>query len=450
MTQHPLDRPSAGSLHRILIVRIAAVTACICVALAVLVYMTERSRFDQALIDSTLHTVANLRGLLIDQLDTPHLGDHAKIRETLEKFSAYAPRGTNGRYVFARIMDTGYATVAQKLDPTYQHQAAVDRYLAEHRHRFTAGEQEVWRRLVTIAGKPHVHVATALADSRGTVVAYAEGVYAVSDEAVAGIRRRIARAIFLSVAVALAIVALLYPVILRLLRRVATLSVHLLQANLTTIQALGNAIAKRDSDTDLHNYRVTIYSVRLAEALGLKEPSIRSLIKGAFLHDVGKIGIGDEILHKPARLTEEEFREMKRHVQHGRDIVSNSVWLQDALDVVGGHHEKYDGTGYDNRRKSGDIPILARLFAIIDVFDALTSERPYKKPLAIEHTLELLEEGRGTQFDPEILDAFYRIAGGLYDQFAATDRETLRKALDAISLRYFSGDIGVMLESESR
>jgi len=450
MAQHPLDRPSAGSLHRILIVRIAAVTAGICMVLAVLVYMNERSRFDQALIESTLHTVANLRGLLIDQLDTPHLGDHAKIRETLEIFSAYTPRGTNGKYVFARIMDTGYTTVAQKLDPAYEHQPAVDRYLAEHRHRFAAGEQDVWRRLVTVAGTPHVHVATALADSRGTVVAYAEGVYAVSDEVVTGIRRRIARTVFLSVAVVLAIVSLLYPVILRLLRRVATLSVHLLQANLTTIQALGNAIAKRDSDTDLHNYRVTIYSVRLAEALGLKEHAIRSLIKGAFLHDVGKIGIGDEILHKPARLTEEEFREMKRHVQHGRDIVSNSVWLQDALDVVGGHHEKYDGTGYDNRRKSADIPILARLFAIVDVFDALTSERPYKKPLGLERTLELLEEGRGSQFDPEILDAFNGIASGLYDQFAATDRETLRQALDAIALRYFSGDIGAMLESESR
>jgi len=309
--------------------------------LAVLVYMIERARFDQALVDSTLHTVANLRGVLVDQLDAPHLGDHSKIRETIGKFSAYVPRGANGRYVFVRIMDTGYSTVAQELDLSYAHQPAVDRYLAAHRHRFAAGGQEVWRKLVTIDGKPHIHVAMPLADSRGTVVAYAEGVYAVSDEAVAAIRRRIARAILLSVAVVLAIVSLLYPVILLLLRRVATLSVHLLQANLTTIQALGSAIAKRDSDTDLHNYRVTIYSVHLAEALGLKEASIRSLIKGAFLHDVGKIGIGDEILHKPARLTEEEFLEMKRHVQHGRDIVSNSVWLQDALDVVGGHHEKF-------------------------------------------------------------------------------------------------------------
>lgn len=449
MAQHPLDRPSSGSLHRVLIGRIAAVTAGICVALAVLVYMTEHSRFDQALVDSTLHSVANLRGLLIDQLDAPRLGDHAKIRETLDRFSAYAPRGTNGRYVFVRIMDTGYTTVAGKLDPAYGHQPAVDRYLAEHRHRFAAGEPQVWRKLVTIDDRPHVHVAMALADSRGAVVAFAEGVYAVSDEAVAGTRWRIARAASLAVIVVLAIVALLYPVILRLLRRVATLSVHLLQANLTTIQALGNAIAKRDSDTDLHNYRVTIYAVRLAEALGLKEPAIRSLIKGAFLHDVGKIGIGDEILHKPARLTEEEFREMKRHVQHGRDIVSSSVWLQDALDVVGGHHEKYDGTGYDNGAKSADIPILARLFSIIDVFDALTSERPYKKPLAFERTLELLEEGRGSQFDPEILDAFRGIARGLYDQFAATDRETLRQALDAIALRYFSGDIGAMLEADS-
>jgi len=129
MAQHRVDRPSEGSLHRILIVRIAAVTAGICIVLAVLVYMIERARFDQALVDSTLHTVANLRGVLIDQLDAPHLGDHSKIRETIGKFSAYVPRGANGRYVFARIIDTGYSTVAQELDPAYAHQPAVDRYL---------------------------------------------------------------------------------------------------------------------------------------------------------------------------------------------------------------------------------------------------------------------------------------------------------------------------------
>ena len=146
--------------------------------------------------------------------------------------------------------------------------------------------------------------------------------------------------------IVIATTLLIYPLIRRLVERLSDLSIHLLDANLETLQVLGNAIAKRDSDTDAHNYRVTIYSVRLAEAHSVDNAAIRRLIKGAFLHDVGKIGVRDHVLLKPGRLNEEEFEIMKTHVSHGLDIIARSHWLRDAGEVIGGHHEQYAGKGY--------------------------------------------------------------------------------------------------------
>jgi HD-GYP domain-containing protein (c-di-GMP phosphodiesterase class II) len=186
--------------------------------------------------------------------------------------------------------------------------------------------------------------------------------------------------------------------------------------------------------------------VRLAEAVGLDEATIRSLMKGAFLHDVGKIGITDAILLKPGRLTEAEFAEMKKHVSHGQDIISGSPWLQDAKPVVGGHHEKYDGTGYGNRLQGSDIAVIARIFAIADVFDALTSRRPYKEPLGYEETMEILLEGRTRHFDPDLIDTFLRIARPLYEAYSNRDDAKPREDVAALVRRYFKADVAHFLE----
>jgi putative nucleotidyltransferase with HDIG domain len=225
---------------------------------------------------------------------------------------------------------------------------------------------------------------------------------------------------------------------------VTRVSLQLLDSNLEILRTLGSAIAKRDSDTDIHNYRVTIVAVRLAEAVGLDRQTIQNLIKGAFLHDVGKIGIPDKILLKPGRLTEEEFQVMKKHVNHGLDIVKRSAWLTDARDVVGDHHEKYDTSGYLQGLGGEEIPITARIFAIADVFDALTSKRPYKEPFSFEDAMEILDKGRGSHFDSVLLDAFAQIARKLYDQLTGADEEMPKKKLDAIIQEYFAGDLGLL------
>ena len=265
----------------------------------------------------------------------------------------------------------------------------------------------------------------------------ARGLFALSDEAWAQIYRGIFSVVGLTVALIVATGLVLYPIIARLLGQLEGLSSRLLDANLEMIEVLGSAIAKRDSDTDVHNYRVTIYSVRLAEKLGLDRDAIRSLIKGAFLHDVGKIGTSDSILLKPGRLDEAEFEIMKQHVRHGLDIVQRSSWLADAAGVVGSHHEKYDGSGYPESLANKIIPLEARLFAIADVFDALTSERPYKKPFSLEEALAILDEGSGSHFDPPLIEAFRGIAADLHREYANRDDAGPRRDLAAIVDEYF-------------
>lgn len=182
---------------------------------------------------------------------------------------------------------------------------------------------------------------------------------------------------------------------------------------------------------------MTIISVKLAGRLGLSADDIRCLIKGAFLHDVGKIGIEDGILHKPGRLTDDEFSIMKNHVPFGLDIVNKAEWIKDSMDIVGCHHEKYDGSGYGEGLEREQIPETARIFAIADVFDALTSRRPYKEPFSFEKTMDILKSGRGSHFDPDYIDAFESISRSIFEGYAGREDDDLKKELDAIIKKYF-------------
>ena len=194
------------------------------------------------------------------------------------------------------------------------------------------------------------------------------------------------------------------------------LASSLKDANTGILEALGSAIAKRDSDTNAHNYRVTILAIHLGRALRLEFKELQRLVKGSFLHDLGKIAISDSILLKPGKLTEEEFTIMKTHVKHGIDIISSYQWLEDACDVVNHHHEKFDGSGYPDKLSGNQIPVNARIFAVVDVFDALASVRPYKKARTLDETLTEMSRDRGTHFDPEIFDTFIGIAPDLYSR----------------------------------
>lgn len=220
-------------------------------------------------------------------------------------------------------------------------------------------------------------------------------------------------------------------------RTLELLSADLLNANIGMLEVLGCAIAKRDSNTSIHNYRVSIYAVALGKALQLPAGELRSLLKGAFLHDIGKIAISDSILLKPAKLDHGEFEIIKSHVQHGNDIINSYAWLADTRDVVVHHHEKFNGTGYPAQLKAEAIPSHARIFAIADVFDALTSQRPYKAPFSLEHALTLMSAEVGQHFDPQIFAVFRETIPELYCSLAQLDEHALAGQVRAIMRELF-------------
>lgn len=230
---------------------------------------------------------------------------------------------------------------------------------------------------------------------------------------------------------------IIFPIIYFAYKQLNKNRIELLKSNLQILNALGNAVALRDSDTNEHNYRVAIYSVRLAEKLNIDKEEIKKLIKGAFLHDIGKIGISDSILLKSNALSKEEFEIMKSHVTKGVAIINENSWLKDCQDIILCHHERYDGSGYPKGLKQSQIPLIARIFSVVDVFDALTSKRPYKEPFSYEKSIEILKEYSSVYFEPRILNAFLQIAKDLYKSVEIKQSNELKNNLEEIVRKYF-------------
>ena len=173
-----------------------------------------------------------------------------------------------------------------------------------------------------------------------------------------------------------------------------------------TLKALVQALETRDFETHGHSERVVTFSLRLGHEMGLDREALRDLELGALLHDIGKIGVPDAILRKPSKLSEKEWEKMKQHPVHGHRILRNIPFLKGAAKVVSQHHERWDGSGYPNGIKGEAIDIGARIFAVIDAFDAMISDRVYRKGRTYEDAVTELRNCAGTQFDPEIVDAF--------------------------------------------
>jgi len=182
-------------------------------------------------------------------------------------------------------------------------------------------------------------------------------------------------------------------------------------ASLDTIYRLSVASEYKDKDTGAHIKRMSRYSVAVARRMGLDENTIETILYSAPMHDLGKIGIPDQILMKPAILDPAEWKIMKMHTVIGAKILqgSDAEFIKSGESIALSHHEKWDGSGYPNGVKGQEIPIAGRIVAIADVFDALTSKRPYKEPFTIEKSLAIVKEGRGTHFDPDVVDAFFDI-----------------------------------------
>jgi HD-GYP domain-containing protein (c-di-GMP phosphodiesterase class II) len=176
----------------------------------------------------------------------------------------------------------------------------------------------------------------------------------------------------------------------------------------STLEGWASALELRDKETEGHTRRVAEVVTRLAQALGVRENDMVHIYRGALLHDIGKMGVPDSIVLKPGPLTEDEWVIMRKHPQYAYDMLSPITYLRLALDIPYCHHEKWDGTGYPRGLRGGQIPLAARIFAVVDVWDALTSDRPYRKAWQEEKARQYIQEQAGLHFDPEVVETFLK------------------------------------------
>jgi putative nucleotidyltransferase with HDIG domain len=189
-----------------------------------------------------------------------------------------------------------------------------------------------------------------------------------------------------------------------------------------TLEALGDALDLKDRETEGHSRRVTLFTIAIAQALGLPREQITVIARGAFLHDIGKMAIPDEILKKPGKLEPEEMEIMKEHAYHGYQIVKKIPFLVEVAEIVYSHQEWFNGEGYPRRLRGNEIPIGARIFSVADTFDAITSDRIYRRAQSYAAARAEIQKFSGRQFDPEIVKVFLEMPDNIWDD--------LRKEVD--------------------
>ena len=205
---------------------------------------------------------------------------------------------------------------------------------------------------------------------------------------------------------------------------------------LAMIEALARAMAARDQATHQHAQRVQRYAVALAREAGITDqPTLVAIDLAALLHDLGKLGIPDCVLHKPGPLTPDEYDQVKQHVIIGADILTAALFPRSLALLVRHHHENWDSTGYPDGLRGEAIPIGARVLAIVDCYDALTSDRPYRRALSHTCAVSMIRERRGTMYDPDIADAFLRIVQYLRSERTSEDADGPETQLDSPRVR---------------
>jgi HD-GYP domain-containing protein (c-di-GMP phosphodiesterase class II) len=325
---------------------LAGVVISISLGLATL--YSERNKVSEAALEESLQRFKWFISLYGPFLSDPGRIDSGTLGMYLLKFRDSQLRSLIGQAVYISVFKPDGKRLTEFFDDSYKLIPEVKR-AATRMFPDALEIDSVRYKIIRLDGVPHMKIDMTIEDAGGKPVSIIESIFAFSDETIRGFRFRALRFTGYIMLAVMLTTAFLYPVIRRLMQRVTDYSISLLDANIGTLETLGDAIAMRDSDTDAHNYRVTIYATYLGERIGLPPRIMRALIKGSFLHDVGKIGTPDRILLKPEQLNENEFKIMKAHVNNGRDIVMRSRWLHDAAQIVYSHHERVDGTGLSVR-----------------------------------------------------------------------------------------------------
>ncbi len=420
---------TARLTHRKILVRLFLGWLFLCIVIGGAILWSEVHRFQRFAHQLALHESA----ILSDKFtyDLAHLDTASQ-----QHLTNLAQQLVRQNFLIVELYDLDQQL---RVEAVRAGAEATENWIGQHRHRFPQ-RGEFTHEFHFKDGKLFIVVLVPIKGSGITpagTMGYFEGIYQVDEETLETIKSDLIRTLlFVSISITFTTL-LMYPVIMTLNRGLIRLANDLLMGNLELMNVLGCAIAERDSDTNTHNYRVTYYALRLGEAIGLPCNEIRNLIMGAFLHDVGKIGIRDPILLKPGKLTPQEFAIMKTHVPLGVDILEQSSWISGARDVVEFHHEKYDGSGYPKGVEGDAIPLSARIFAIADVFDALTSERPYKKSWPMDEAINHIAQKSSQHFDPRLVDAFIKIAPALFHELRSMKESQMVAMIQHCIARHF-------------
>jgi len=202
---------------------------------------------------------------------------------------------------------------------------------------------------------------------------------------------------------------LLYALVRRAFYRLQAATTVLQESYEATLQGWVRALDMRDKETEEHTQRVTELTIRLAERIGIPRDKLEHIRRGTLLHDIGKIGIPDAILHKPGPLDDAEWDVIRRHPTYACELLSPIEYLRPAIDIPWAHHERWDGTGYPRGLAGQEIPLSARVFAVVDVWDALTSDRPYREAWDLRRAIDQIRAESGKHFDPKVVRAFLEL-----------------------------------------
>ncbi|WP_334169901.1 MULTISPECIES: HD-GYP domain-containing protein [Betaproteobacteria] len=420
---------NSSQLRWMLGIRLGLAATVVALLAGGVAYSVETYRAEQAALEQATRSAQHFATPAMQMIvSAGRLDGHDELERLLDK----------SRFVGLQVFDRDGSSVYENWGNSTV--SLIDVLRAQTLTR--PGGDRIHRTWIEVGSEHLIHVVVPISAGDDRLVGYVRTVSRLDAESVQAQRNQVRTGVLTAIGAVVATALVLYPLMLAMLRRSTDLSRSLLDSNLSLIRSLGNAVAKKDSGTDAHNYRVTLYAIGLAEALKVSAEDISHLVAGAFLHDVGKIGIPDSILLKGGSLTPAELQVMQTHPVLGTEIVTGNPWLQEAAVIIQHHHERLDGKGYPDGLRGEEIPLIARIFAVVDVFDALTSERSYKSPMGFDEAMQIILRESGSHFDSSIVAAFRDIAPALYATITRADPNELQRRLNEALLRYFK--LGVL------
>ena len=410
-------------------IRIAIAAVGLATVFGFATYWITHVAFEKAIVKQVVETSNSLRWALAPGVVDNLKKDNSTLVSQLNNIVKF------GNFDAAELYDAQWTKLAEVDNNVVTEHAELDR--TDHFKQYTLPIYKVAKirdgRLAINVFVPYLETPDNL---NSKAIGYFEGLYITPLWRVEQMRSLSFGGVLFVILTVLICGAVLYPIMLDLHQERERKAEKLFQSNVLVMKALGEAIARRDSETGAHNNRVTLLAIAIAEAMDFPVQKMESLIVGALLHDIGKIAISDSILLKPGKLTDAEFEIMKTHVKHGEDIIEDKGWLHDAYDVISGHHERWDGAGYPRALKGDQIPLAARIFAVADVFDALISRRPYKEPFDYQTSLDIIDRDSGSHFDPQVVEVFKTISKTLYKDLTTLSELAVEKRLDDAIDRY--------------